>query len=78
MAFIIGTYNKYDSWDREHSKYRFEINGQWYAIKEVEMEWGLPRVGCRVDQEEYPEQYYVYSEYQDALKFAQMMKGLAR
>jgi len=27
LAFIIGTYNKYDIWDREHSVYKFEING---------------------------------------------------
>jgi len=27
MAFIIGLYNKYDGWDREHSVYKFEING---------------------------------------------------
>ena len=40
MAFIIDTYNKYDSWDREHSRYTFEINGVWYGIKEVELEWG--------------------------------------
>ena len=55
MAFIIGTYNKYDPWDREHSVYRFEINGGWYAIKEVEIEWGLPQVGMRVDSDEHPE-----------------------
>lgn len=27
MAFVIDTYNKYDVWDREHSLYKFEING---------------------------------------------------
>jgi hypothetical protein len=49
MAFIISTYNKYDIWDRTHSVYKFEVNGNWYAIKEVEMEWGLPQDGYRVD-----------------------------
>ena len=34
-AFIIDTYNKYDSFDREHSRYTFELNGVSYAIKEV-------------------------------------------
>jgi hypothetical protein len=42
MAYVIDTYNKYDAWDRTHSLYKFEINGNWYAIKEVEMSWGLP------------------------------------
>ena len=51
MAYIIGTYDKYDIWDREHSVYKFKVNGNWYAIKEVEMEWGVPRVGLRVDSD---------------------------
>ena len=44
MAFIIGNYNKYDFWDRTHSRYVFEINGNWYAIKEVGLEWGVPKL----------------------------------
>ena len=78
MAFLIGTYNKYDVWDREHSKYKFEINGVWYAIKEVEMEWGLPQVGLRVDMEERPDYYRIYERYEDAFQFAVKMKQLAR
>lgn len=78
MAFVVDLYNKYDRWDREHSVYKFEINGQWYAIKEVEMDWGLPQVGCRVDQDMHPEHYFVYSKYEDALKYVYMMKQLAR
>ena len=42
MAYIIGTYNKYDTWDRSHAVYKFKINDSWYAIKEIEMVWGLP------------------------------------
>jgi hypothetical protein len=34
-AFIIDTYNKYDNFDREHSRYTFTLNGVEYAIKEV-------------------------------------------
>ena len=30
MAYVIDNYNKYDSWDRAHSLYKFEINGRWY------------------------------------------------
>lgn len=44
MAYIISTYNKYDGWDREHSKYKFWVNGVAYAVMEVEMEWGLPKL----------------------------------
>ena len=44
MVFIIDLYNKYDKFDREHSKYIFEMNGNWYAIKEVRLNWGVPSI----------------------------------
>ena len=74
MAFVIDIYNKYDIWDREHSVYKFEINGQQYAIKEVQLEWGIPQVGLQVDSNDYSKYYCVYSRYEDALEFARQMK----
>lgn len=75
MAFLIGTYNKYDVWDREHSRYKFEVNGNWYAIKEVEMEWGLPQLGFRADMDEHPETYHIYDTYEDAMRFVWQIKS---
>ena len=49
MAFIIDSYNKYDIWDRAHSVFKFRINDNWYAIKSVELEWGLPQLSLKVD-----------------------------
>ena len=74
MAFIIDNYNKYDRWDRAHSKYIFEINGNWYAIKEVELEWGKPKLPMRIGQ--YESQYYVYGTYNEAISFVQRMKRM--
>lgn len=74
MAFIIGNYNRFDRWDREHSVYVFEINGQKYAVKKVEMEWGLPQVRERIGEETRPDQYYIYDTYEDAMKFVRQMK----
>ena len=78
MAFIIDSYNKYDAWDRAHSLYKFEINGNWYAIKEVEMSWGLPQLGQKVDQdyERQRQWMHIYETYEEASKFAQFMKGI--
>ena len=76
MAFIIGAYNKYDFWDRQHSVYKFRINETWYAIKEVQLEWGLPQLGLRVDEDEMPESYHIYDTYEDALEFARKMKAI--
>jgi len=58
MAYIIGPYNKYDTWDRTHATHKFTINGNWFAIKEVEMCWGLPALEYKIaDREDAPEMY---------------------
>ena len=74
MAFIIGNYNKYDVWDRAHSKYVFEVNGNWYAIKEVQLEWGIPKLPQYVDRENYAADYYLYDTYEDAMDFVRKVK----
>ena len=74
MAFIIGTYNKYDSWDRQHARYKFMINEQWYAIKEVELEWGKPVLPMRVDIDERYDDYFIYDTYENAMEFVRRIK----
>lgn len=69
MAFIIGNYNKYDFWDRTHSRYVFEINGNWYAIKEVGLEWGVPKLPLYVDRNEDATAYHLYNTYDEAMEF---------
>lgn len=78
MAFIIESYNRYDSWDRSRAKYVFQVNESWYAVKEVEMEWGIPQLQERVDRdrEEEARQMYVYDTYEDAMRFVVQMKQL--
>lgn len=74
MAYVIDTYNRWSKWDREHSVYTFTINDNWYAIKEVELEWGFPVLPFRADMDQHPEDYYVYGTYGDALQFVQCMR----
>ena len=78
MAFIIDRYNKYNVWDREHSRKAFEINENWYAVYEVELEWGLPQLQYSIerDQEEEAKNMKVYDTFEDAMRFVQLMKGL--
>ena len=76
MAYIIDSYNQYSNFDRQHSRYQFEINGNWYAIKEVEMEWGLPKLDYRVDQDIDGKHYFIYDTYEDAMKFVFHMKSI--
>ena len=74
MAFIIGTYNKYDTWDRAHSVYKFKINDNWYAIKEIEMVWGLPMLAYQVDRDDAPETYHIYEKVEEAMEFVNSIK----
>ena len=74
MAFIIESYDKYDIWDRECSKYIFEVNGNWYAIKEVEMEWGIPKLAIRIDRDTDASSYQVYDTLEDAMRFVQQVR----
>ena len=78
MAYIIGPYNRFDAWDRAHSVYKFEVNSSWYAIKEVEMHWGMPKLPQYVDRDEEQDArtYCVYDTKADALRFVQLMKKL--
>ena len=77
MAYIIGTYNRYEQFDREHSKYVVEINGQWYAVKEVELEWGVPKVPLHIDQDESSNrQYCTYGTYEEAMRFVRQVKSM--
>ena len=77
MAYIIDTYNRWDKWDQEHSKYVFCINKQWYAVKEVKLEWGLPQLPMRVqDREPYLDMYHIYETYEDAMAFVFLIKSL--
>lgn len=77
MAYIIGNYNKYDAWDRAHATYKFTINGNWYAVKEVEMCWGLPAIEFKVDErDDAAETYLIYETEDEAIQFAKQIKAI--
>ena len=76
MAYIIDRYNSWDQWDRQQSIYKFEINEQWYAVKEVELEWGLPQLPIRIDSDQDPSYYHIYGTMEEAIEFAKLMKHI--
>lgn len=78
MAYIIGSYNKYDSWDRTHAIYKFQINEWWYAVYEVDMVWGLPALKFQIDQDDDPQSYFIWESREDAIQFAQEQKSRNR
>ena len=76
MAFIIDTYNKYNSWDRQHARKVFEINGVTYAIMEVISFSNLPQLPERIDRDVQPETYRLYPTLEAALNFVKYMKRM--
>lgn len=73
-AFIIDTYNRFDTFDREHSRYIFEVNEVQYAIKEVQLKWGKPKLPLRIGDNRDQEPYHIYDTFEDAMRFVQIIK----
>lgn len=76
MAFIIDTYNQHNKWDREHATHTFTINGIWYAIKRVELKWGVPQLPERIDIAADASAYQIYETEADAMRFVTLIKSL--
>ena len=76
MAFIIEKFDKYNAWDRMQSVYKFELNGQMYAIKEVELEWGKPQFPIDIERDREREQYFIYNTVEEAMEFVHRIKSL--
>lgn len=76
MAYIIDTYNKYDEFDRMHARKVFQLNDNWYAIKEVELEWGKPKFPFYATHDKNEQDYFIYDTYEQALGFVLQMKSL--
>lgn len=76
MAYIIDSFNKWDQWDRDHAVYKFEINENWYAIFQVELEWGLPQLPLRIDSNKQPQEYFVHATEEDAMSYVRQLKQL--
>lgn len=73
-AFIVDVYNKYDQFDREHSRHIFEVNGNWYAIKEVQLKWGKPHLPLRLGDRREDEPYQIYETLEEALEFVHSIR----
>ena len=75
-AFIVDVYNRFDQFDREHTRYTFEVNGVMYGIKEVHIKWGRPKLPLRIGADTEKDPYHVYDTYEEAMEFVHTIKGL--
>lgn len=47
------------------------------CIREVELEWGLPKLSDKtIDLERDPKMYHIYETYEEALQFIRTLQGL--
>lgn len=53
----------------------FFINNNWYAIKEVELKWGIPQLSSLEEMTESPH-FKLYNTIEDARKYVRQLKRL--
>lgn len=73
-VFIIDLYNKFCG-DKVIAT--FLINGRWFAIKEVPLEWGIPQLFSIEEEVERP-YFRLYNTLEEAQKYVRQIKRLER
>lgn len=71
LGYVIRGYSRFREWDRQHKRYAFLVNGQWYAIFDIDD--GLP---VSVEYDEDLNQYKVYKSFEAAMEYARTMVRL--
>ena len=70
-VFVVDLYDKF-SLDHIISKHR--INGRWWAIKEVHLEWGIPQLSKIEDGSPMP--FRLYETIEEAENYIRKIKKL--
>ena len=70
-VYVIDLYNKFSP-DKVISKHR--INGRWWAIKEVPLEWGIPQLSSI--EEDNPMSFHLYNTIEEAEQYVHDLKKI--
>lgn len=70
-VFVIDLYNKYSS---DKVVDIFNLNGRWWAIKEVNLIWGIPQLSSI--EEDSPMSFQIYNTIDEAKTFVRKIKSL--
>lgn len=77
-VFIIDTYNPFSPQNINVCSI-FWLNGKQWCIREVECEWGKPKIGISFeDNAPEPEDFLLYNTYEEALMFVNKLKQINR
>lgn len=75
-CFIIDTYDKYSTSDKEVSKLVFKHNDRWWAIKEYEIKDGVLMRPQGIEERENMNDYFrQYETFDEAYAFVKLIKS---
>ena len=73
QVYVIDLYNKYSKDDIVSV---FSINGRWWCIKKVTLEWGKPRLSSIEDTENEFLSFHLYNTLEEAQAYVREIKRL--
>lgn len=72
-VYIVDLYNKFSN-DEIISK--FKLNGRWWAIKKVKLDWGHPILTSIEENEDPYLHFHLYNTLEEAKSFIHKLKQL--
>lgn len=70
-VFIIDLYNEFSP---DKVVDIFKVNGRWWAIKEVSLEWGLPKISSI--EEDNLSIFQIYDTLEEAQQYMKTIKAI--
>ena len=74
MAYIMDIYSPYV--DNSNVKFRFELNGQQWCIRQVEVRDGLPVILLPIEDTTSLQDFYIYKTFAEAYAFYKKLKRI--
>ena len=76
--FIVDIYNPYSPYNKD-VRAIFTINSKKLCIREVEMSWGMPKIGISFDEDAAePQDFHIYNTYEEAENYISRLKKINR
>ena len=70
-VYIIDLYNKFDA---KNTVSIFKINGRWWAIKKVSLNWGKPQLNIIEENEDPYLHFHLYNTLEEAQQYVHSIK----
>ena len=74
MAYIIDVYSPYAN--NSDVKFKFQIHGQWWCIRQVELRDGLPLLMLPIEDTTPLQDFHIYNTFAEAYAFHKRLKRI--